>query len=64
MAVPEIAGSNIRINIVCPRLTERARLIENLAGSSPRERVVGVVPLHRLAEPEEVEPVWKNWTVA
>jgi NAD(P)-dependent dehydrogenase (short-subunit alcohol dehydrogenase family) len=52
----EVAASGIRINVVCPGPTERTTLIENLTGAHPeeRERTKGVIPMHRLAEPEEV----------
>jgi len=55
-AALEVATSGIRINIVCPGPTERTRLIENLTGSHPeeRERTLGVTPMHRMAEPEEI----------
>jgi NAD(P)-dependent dehydrogenase (short-subunit alcohol dehydrogenase family) len=55
-AALEVATSGIRINIVCPGPTERTRLIENLTGSHPeeRERTLGVIPMHRMAEPEEI----------
>jgi NAD(P)-dependent dehydrogenase (short-subunit alcohol dehydrogenase family) len=55
-AALEVATSGIRINIVCPGPTERTRLIENLTSTHPeeRERTLNVIPMHRMAEPEEV----------
>jgi len=55
-AALELATSGIRVNVVCPGPTERTRLIENLTSSDPgqRERTMSVIPMHRLAEPEEV----------
>jgi NAD(P)-dependent dehydrogenase (short-subunit alcohol dehydrogenase family) len=55
-AALEVATSGIRVNVVCPAPTERTRLIENLTSSHPgeRERTLNVIPMHRMAEPEEV----------
>jgi len=55
-AALEVATSGIRVNIVCPGPTERTRLIENLTSAHPeeRERTLNVIPMHRMAEPEEV----------
>lgn len=55
-AALETAQSGIRVNIVCPGPTERTALIENLTSTHPeeRERTLNVIPMHRLAEPEEV----------
>jgi NAD(P)-dependent dehydrogenase (short-subunit alcohol dehydrogenase family) len=55
-AALEVATSGIRVNIVCPGPTERTRLIENLTSTHPdeRERTLNVIPMHRMAEPEEV----------
>ena len=55
-AALEVATSGIRVNIVCPGPTERTRLIENLTNAHPeeRERTLNVIPMHRMAEPEEV----------
>jgi len=55
-AALEVATSGIRVNIVCPGPTERTRLIENLTSAHPeeRERTLNVIPMHRMAEPEEI----------
>ena len=55
-AALEVATFGIRVNIVCPGPTERTRLIENLTSAHPeeRERTLNVIPMHRMAEPEEV----------
>jgi NAD(P)-dependent dehydrogenase (short-subunit alcohol dehydrogenase family) len=55
-AALEVATSGIRVNIVCPGPTERTRLIENLTSAHPeeRDRTLNVIPMHRMAEPEEV----------
>lgn len=55
-AALETATSGIRVNIICPGPTERTALIDNLTRTHPeeRERTLNVIPMHRLAEPEEV----------
>jgi NAD(P)-dependent dehydrogenase (short-subunit alcohol dehydrogenase family) len=55
-AALEVATSGIRVNVICPGPTERTKLIENLTGTQPqeRERTLNVIPMHRMAEPEEV----------
>lgn len=55
-AALEVATSDVRVNVVCPGPTERTRLIENLTSAHPeeRERTLNVIPMHRMAEPEEV----------
>jgi NAD(P)-dependent dehydrogenase (short-subunit alcohol dehydrogenase family) len=55
-AALEVATSGIRVNVICPGPTERTRLIENLTSTHPeeRERTLNVIPMHRMAEPEEV----------
>jgi NAD(P)-dependent dehydrogenase (short-subunit alcohol dehydrogenase family) len=55
-AALEVATSGFRVNVVCPGPTERTRLIENLTRTHPeeRERTLNVIPMHRMAEPEEV----------
>jgi len=55
-AALEVATSGIRVNVVCPAPTERTRLIENLTSTHPeeRERTLNVIPMHRMAEPEEI----------
>jgi NAD(P)-dependent dehydrogenase (short-subunit alcohol dehydrogenase family) len=52
----EVARSGIRINVVCPGPTERTQLIENLKSTRPdeKERTSKVIPMQRMAEPEEV----------
>ena len=56
VAALEVAKSGIRINVVCPGPTERTRLMENLTSTHPeeRERTLKVIPMHRMAQPEEV----------
>ena len=55
-AALEVATSGIRVNVICPGPTERTYLIENLTSTHPeeRERTLNVIPMHRMAEPEEV----------
>jgi NAD(P)-dependent dehydrogenase (short-subunit alcohol dehydrogenase family) len=55
-AALEVATSGIRVNVVCPGPMERTRLIGNLTSAHPqeRERTLSVIPMHRMAEPEEV----------
>ena len=55
-AALEVAASGIRVNVVCPGPTLRTRLQDNLTSANPqeRERTLGVIPMQRLAEPEEV----------
>lgn len=55
-AALEVATAGIRVNVVCPGPTERTRLIENLTSTHPeeRERTLNVIPMHRMAEPEEI----------
>jgi NAD(P)-dependent dehydrogenase (short-subunit alcohol dehydrogenase family) len=55
-AALEVATSGIRVNVICPGPTERTHLIENLTSTHPeeRERTLNVIPMHRMAEPEEV----------
>ena len=56
VAALEVATSGIRVNVVCPGPTERTRLMENLTSARPgeRERTLKVIPMHRMAQPEEV----------
>lgn len=56
VAALEVATSGIRVNVVCPGPTERTRLMENLTSTRPeeRERTLKVIPMHRMAQPEEV----------
>jgi NAD(P)-dependent dehydrogenase (short-subunit alcohol dehydrogenase family) len=55
-AALECAASNIRINVICPGLTARTLLSDNLSASAPgaKENLVQVVPMKRMGEPEEV----------
>ena len=55
-AALECATSNIRVNVICPGLTARTQLSENLASAEPgaKENLVQVVPMRRMGEPEEV----------
>jgi NAD(P)-dependent dehydrogenase (short-subunit alcohol dehydrogenase family) len=55
-AALEVATSGIRVNVICPGPTERTSLIENLTNTHPeeRDRTLNVIPMHRMAEPEEV----------
>ncbi|HUJ69405.1 MAG TPA: glucose 1-dehydrogenase [Syntrophorhabdales bacterium] len=55
-AALECATSNIRVNVICPGLTARTQLSDNLAAAEPgaKENLVQVVPMRRMGEPEEV----------
>jgi NAD(P)-dependent dehydrogenase (short-subunit alcohol dehydrogenase family) len=55
-AAAECATSGIRINTICPGPTRRTLLHEYLTATSPEEKTTlpGIVPMHRLAEPEEM----------
>jgi NAD(P)-dependent dehydrogenase (short-subunit alcohol dehydrogenase family) len=55
-AALEGAASGIRVNTICPALTVRTSLYENLNRAQPdvRERMADLVPMRRLAEPEEM----------
>ena len=55
-AALEGATSGIRVNTICPALTIRTLLYENLKKAQPdvKERMVDLVPMKRLAEPEEM----------
>jgi NAD(P)-dependent dehydrogenase (short-subunit alcohol dehydrogenase family) len=56
VAAVECATSGIRINTICPGPTQRTLLMEYLTGTNPseKENLYNVVPMHRLAEPEEM----------
>ena len=58
-AALECATSGIRINVLCPGPTDRTRLMENHTRYHPEERdfINGSIPMHRLAEPEEMAGV-------
>jgi NAD(P)-dependent dehydrogenase (short-subunit alcohol dehydrogenase family) len=55
-AAAETAASGIRVNTICPGPTQRTLLMEYLTATNPEEKktLPGVVPMHRLAEPEEM----------
>lgn len=55
-AALEGAPFGIRVNAICPGITARTQLAENIAGSDPakKEEMLRFVPLGRMAEPEEV----------
>ncbi len=55
-AVLECASSGIGVNVLCPGLTARTQLSDNLAAAEPgaKESLVQVVPMKRMGEPEEV----------
>ncbi len=56
VAALEGATSGIRVNVICPGPTVRTLLYDNLTTAQPemKEAMLGVVPMHRLAEPEEM----------
>jgi NAD(P)-dependent dehydrogenase (short-subunit alcohol dehydrogenase family) len=58
-AAVECATSGIRINTICPGPTQRTLLMEYLTGTHPeeREKMNNVVPMKRVAEPEEMAEV-------
>lgn len=58
-AALEYATSGIRINVVCPGPTDGTRLMENLTRFHPEERenINNVVPMKRLAQPDEMAQV-------
>jgi NAD(P)-dependent dehydrogenase (short-subunit alcohol dehydrogenase family) len=55
-AALEGATSGIRVNTICPALTVRTLLYENLTRTEPdvKEHMSDLVPMKRLAEPEEM----------
>lgn len=55
-AALECATAGIRINVICPGLTARTLLSDNLSSAEPgaKENLVRVVPMKRMGEPEEV----------
>ncbi len=55
-AALECAASGIRVNVVCPGMTARTNLSENLQANEPgaKEHLVQIVPMKRMGEPEEV----------
>jgi NAD(P)-dependent dehydrogenase (short-subunit alcohol dehydrogenase family) len=58
-AALECATSGIRINVLCPGPTDRTRLMESITRYHPEERdhFNSVIPMQRLAEPEEMARV-------
>jgi NAD(P)-dependent dehydrogenase (short-subunit alcohol dehydrogenase family) len=58
-AALEYATSGIRINVICPGPTDGTRLMENLTRFHPEERenINSVVPMKRLAKPDEMARV-------
>jgi len=58
-AALEYAASGIRINVLCPGPTDRTLLMENLTRYHPEERehMNSVIPIKRLAQPEEMARV-------
>lgn len=55
-AALECAASGIRVNVICPGMTARTALSDNLAAAEPgaREHLIEIVPMRRMGEPEEV----------
>lgn len=55
-AALEGAPFGIRVNAICPGITTRTQLAENIAGADPakKDEMLRFVPLRRMAEPEEV----------
>jgi NAD(P)-dependent dehydrogenase (short-subunit alcohol dehydrogenase family) len=58
-AALEYATSGIRVNVLCPGPTDRTRLMELLTQHHPEERehINSVIPMKRLAQPEEMARV-------
>jgi NAD(P)-dependent dehydrogenase (short-subunit alcohol dehydrogenase family) len=52
----ECAPFGIRVNVICPGLTARTKLAENISSANPeeREQMLKTVPMARMGEPEEV----------
>jgi NAD(P)-dependent dehydrogenase (short-subunit alcohol dehydrogenase family) len=55
-AALECAPFGIRVNVICPSLTARTQLAENISSANPekREEMLKTVPMARMGEPEEV----------
>ena len=55
-AALECAPFGIRVNVICPGLTARTQLADNLSNANPeeREQMLKAVPLGRMGEPEEI----------
>lgn len=56
VAALEGAAAGIRVNAICPGMTGRTELFENLTASDPAvlERIPGFIPMQRAADPEEM----------
>jgi NAD(P)-dependent dehydrogenase (short-subunit alcohol dehydrogenase family) len=56
VAAVEYAAHGIRINTICPGPTKRTLLMEYSTNADPSmtEQVLKILPMHRLAEPEEM----------
>ncbi len=55
-AALECATSGIRVNVICPGLTARTLLSDNLSSAEPgaKDSLLQVVPMKRMGEPEEI----------
>src|SRR5215470_11342778 len=53
-AAVELAGSNIRVNVVAPGPVETGLLRRMVAGQIPLERIARAVPMQRIAAPSEI----------
>jgi len=55
-AALECAPFGIRVNVICPGLTARTQLADNLSSANPeeKEQMLKAVPLARMGEPEEI----------
>jgi len=55
-AALECAPFGIRVNVICPGLTARTQLAENISTANPEamEQMLKTVPMARMGEPEEI----------
>ncbi|MGD0915556.1 MAG: glucose 1-dehydrogenase [Thermodesulfobacteriota bacterium] len=55
-AAMECAPFGIRVNVICPGLTARTQLAENISSANPeeREQMLKPIPMARMGEPEEM----------